>query len=290
MTAATRIRLGVVVATCGLLPLTSFQSASQAQTPPGSFTVLLGNDDGFDAPGLQALIAVFGGTVDLYVSAPAQNQSGKGHSIAIGEPLNVREQKVQNVSRAYAVDSTPVMALRLGLEKFVSRRPDLVISGINRGENIGTSVYPSGTLGAAREAVISGIPAIAVSMAGNRPEDYTATAVFTRRLVDNLRARQMLKPGFFLNVNAPAGASRGAKVVRLSVKGRNWQFDCTTFVRDRAACFSESERAAVDEPDTDVQAFSEGFITITPVILDTTDVKAMGELRVLEQTGAAAVR
>jgi 5'-nucleotidase len=252
--------------------------------------VLLGNDDGFEAPGLQALIAVFGGTVDLYVAAPAQNQSGKGHGIAIGEPLIVRERKVQNVSRAYSVESTPVMALRLGIERVVPGRPDLVISGINRGENIGTSVYPSGTVGAAREAVISGIPAIAVSMAGNRSEDYAATAAFTKRLVDDLRARKMLKLGFFLNVNAPAGASKGAKVVRLSVKGRNWQFDCTTFVRDRAACFSDSRRATADEPDTDVQAFNDGYITITPLSFDTTDFAAMGDLRVLEQVAAQAVR
>jgi 5'-nucleotidase len=283
------IRLGTAAIACVLLLLPS-SGWSQAQTPRGNFTLLLGNDDGFDAPGLQALIAAFAGTADLYVSAPAENQSGKGHSIAIGEPLVVRERKVQNVSRAYSVESTPVMALRLGLEKVVPRRPDLVISGINRGENIGTSVYPSGTVGAAREAVISGIPAMAVSIAGNRSEDYAATAAFTKRLVDDLRSRQMLKPGFFLNVNAPSAASRGAKVVRLSVKGRSWRIDCTTFVRDRAACFSESQRATADEPGTDVQAFSEGYITITPMTLDGTDVKAMDELRVLEQVGALALR
>jgi 5'-nucleotidase len=286
---AVHIRFGTVAVTCVLLLFLPSSGGIDAQTPPG-FTVLLGNDDGFEAPGLQALIAVFGGTVDLYVAAPAQNQSGKGHGIAIGEPLIVRERKVQNVSRAYSVESTPVMALRLGIERVVPGRPDLVISGINRGENIGTSVYPSGTVGAAREAVISGIPAIAVSMAGNRSEDYAATAAFTKRLVDDLRARKMLKPGFFLNVNAPAGASKGAKVVRLSVKGRNWQFDCTTFVRDRAACFSDSRRATADEPDTDVQAFNDGYITITPLSFDTTDFAAMGDLRVLEQVAAQAVR
>jgi 5'-nucleotidase len=282
-----RLRLAVIAVACVLV---AASRPGEAQPPGRDFTLLLSNDDGFDAPGLQALIAVFAGTADLYVSAPSQNQSGKGHSISIGDPLIVRQRSVERVSGAYAVDGTPAMALRVGLEAYLPRRPDLVISGINRGENIGTSVYVSGTVGAAREAVISGIPAMAVSMAGNRTEDYAATAAFTKQLVGELRAKQMLKPGFFLNVNAPSSTPKGAKVTRLSVQGRRWQIDCTAFVRDRAVCVPESRRATVDEPGTDVEAFGNGYITITPLTLDETDVRALDAVRALEQVAAGASR
>jgi 5'-nucleotidase len=233
-------------------------------------------------------VKAFAGTVDLYVSAPAQNQSGKGHSITIGDPIIVRERHLDGVTRALAIEATPATAMRVGLEKFVGKQPDLVISGINRGENLGTAVYLSGTLGAAREAVFTGIPAIAVSIGGNAPEDYAATAQLIKRMVDDLRARQMLRPGFFINVNAPAGTPKGMKITRLSVLASKQLYDCTSFVRERAACFSGYEQVKADGPDTDVQAFFEGYVTVTPLSLDSTDATSMSGLSVL--AGAAGAK
>jgi 5'-nucleotidase len=279
--------VSLVVCSC----LVWWPPAAVAQQPAAErIVIVFGNDDGFDAPGLQALIKAFAGSAELYVSAPAQNQSGKGHSITIGDPILVRERQVEGVTRALAIDATPATALRVGLEKFIGQRPDLVISGINRGENLGTAVYLSGTLGAAREAVFTGIPAIAVSMAGNRSEDYVATAVLVRRLVDDLRARQLLRPGFFLNVNAPGGTPKGVKVTRLSVLASQQLYDCTSFVRERAACFSGYEQVKADQPDTDVQAFFEGYVTLTPLTLDSTDAKAMAGLAALAGATAPAVK
>jgi 5'-nucleotidase len=261
-----------------------------AAQPPAAerYTILFSNDDGYDAMGLQALIQAFQGYGDLYVSAPARNQSGKGHSITIADAIVVQRRATEGVALAFAVEATPATSVRVGLEKFVPRRPDLVISGINRGENLGTAVYLSGTLGAAREAVFSGIPAIAVSMGGNAAADYAATAAFVRRLVDDLRGRGAIAPGFFLNVNAPAGTPKGVKVTRLSVLASQQLYDCTPPATDRSACFSDYEQVNTDEPGTDVAEFFAGYITLTPMTLDTTDARALETLRPLAALAVAA--
>jgi 5'-nucleotidase len=265
----------------------SGQPAGPAVTP-GGFVILLGNDDGFDAPGLRALVKALAGFAELYVSAPAQNQSGKGHSITITETIVVRQRQVDGVTLAFAVEATPATAMRVGLEKYIPKKPTLVISGINRGENLGTSVYLSGTLGAAREAAFSGIPAIAVSLEGNKEEDYAATATFVRGLVEQLRAKNLITPGFFLNVNVPEGTPKGVMVTRLSTKASQQLYDCTPPARDRAACFSGYEQVRVDDAGTDVAEFFRGYITLTPMTLDVTDYKAMDVLRPLERKAAVA--
>jgi 5'-nucleotidase len=265
-------------------------SAGAQQATEAKFAILFTNDDGYDAPGLQVLVKAFQGYGELYISAPAQNQSGKGHSITIVETIVVRQRATEGVALGLAVEATPATSVRVGLEKYVPRRPDLVISGINRGENLGTAVYLSGTLGAAREAVFSGIPAIAVSMQGNREEDYAATAAYVRKLTEELRARGMLTPGFFLNVNAPAGTPRGVAVTRLSTRPSQQLYDCTLPVRERSACFSGYEQVKTDAPGTDVAEFFNGYITLTPMTLDVTDAARLEALRTLEKKAAAAAQ
>jgi 5'-nucleotidase len=285
MSRSSRCRAAALAGLIAILPLTGW---AQPQPPVDGFRILLGNDDGFDAPGLKALIAAFRGYADLSVSAPAQNQSGKGHSLTLTDPILVRERTVEGVTRAYAIESTPATAMRVGLEKYIPSRPDLVISGINRGENLGTAVYLSGTLGAAREAAFSRIPSIAVSMEGDRSEDYVTAAAFVRQLVADLRAKRLLQPGFFLNVNVPAGQPKGVRVTRLSVLASQQLYDCTGFIKGKAACFSGYEQVKADAPDTDVKAFFEGYITLTPMTLDVTEEQSVAGLKAFERilTGA----
>lgn len=283
-----RSRLAVVLSLAVVL---CAPSAVMAQDAGGSpFTILISNDDGFDAPGLQALVKAFTGYGDLYVSAPATNQTAKGHAYTFAEAVVVAERPTPGVVRAVTVEGTPATAVRVGLLRVVPRPPDVVISGINRGENLGTSIYLSGTLGAAREAVFSGIPAIAVSMAGNRDDAYAATAAFVRRLVDDLRAKQLLRPGLFLNVNAPSATPRGIAIARLSTRASRLLYECTPAVRDRAACFPGFDQVRTDEAGTDVAAFFDGYLTITPLTLDATDTKAAESLKALEQRAAPPPR
>lgn len=259
-----------------------------AQQPGSSrLTILLTNDDGYDAPSLQALIRAFQPVANLIVAAPASEQSGKGHSIATSaQPILASERKQADGTSWWAIDAPPATCVRVAVENLLPRRPDLVISGINRGENLGIVVYYSGTLGAAREAAIVGVPAIAVSMQGNKDEDYTVTAAYIRELVEQLRGAGMLRPGLFLNVNVPAGERKGVRVTRLSVKPTYENYDRRLSPRGRPYFWSQWRPLEDDEEGTDVWAFVRGYIAVTPMVLDVTALQQLDALRRFEQTAA----
>ncbi len=269
-------------------------AAQQPATPTASnFTILLTNDDGYEAPGLKALIEAFRTAGDLYVSAPAENQSGKGHSIlTTRDPIFVNEKKQTNGFTWYAVEAPPATCVRLAIEALLPKPPDIVISGINRGDNLGiSSVYLSGTVGAAQEAALTGIPAIAVSMEGNKDEDYARTAAYLRQLVDQLREKKLLKTGFFLNVNAPSGEHKGVMLARLSRKPGKEKFERRESPGHRIyywSAYRPPEKGDTDEEGTDIWTYLHGYIALTPLMIDITDAKAFEALRTLEKKAAAA--
>lgn len=276
-----RIFLRIIFTVC---LLASYGSPAAAQQAP--FTILVTNDDGFSAPGIRALAEGLKAVGEVIVAAPAQNQSGKGHSIVTSDPILMFERKQANGVTWYAVEGTPATVTRLALDKLVPRKPDLVVSGINRGENLGIVVYYSGTLGAAREAAMTGVPAIAVSMGGNNDADYAATAAAVREMIEQLRAKDMIKPGLFLNVNAPEGKAKGVLVTRLSTRANEQIYDRR--VNPRGTIYFWPGYRALDKDDegTDVWGFLNGYITVTPMVLDTTDTKALDGFKMLEKKGA----
>src|SRR5262249_49753302 len=151
------------------------------------------------------------------VAAPAENQSGMGHGITYVEPIMVREiaplVKVEGAQgKWYRIAAKPATCVRLALASLLGERPDLVVSGINRGDNLGLTVYVSGTLGAAREAAFDGIPAIAGSQV-TPPEEYGAGAAFMGRLAAEVLRRGGVPRGTLINVNIPVGEIKGVKVV-----------------------------------------------------------------------------
>lgn len=267
---------------------TALAAPGRAQTgaaaPQGDFIVLLSNDDGYGAPGLAALQKAFEGIGTVYVAAPAQNQSGKGHSIlTTRDPIFVTEHKRPNGPSWYAIEAPPATCVRVALESLLPRKPDVVISGVNPGDNLGISVYLSGTLGAAREGAMMGIPSIAISMDGYQQQDFTNAAAFARKLVDDLRAKKLLKPGLFLNVNTPAGKWKGVRLTRLSLQPSNNTFERRTSPRGRVYYWSLYEPPTEGEAGTDIWAFARGFVSITPMTLDPTSASQMKELRGLER-------
>jgi 5'-nucleotidase len=277
----------VALASGGAAPSPGPQAAAQAEP----FVILLSNDDGYDAPGLKALIEALRPLGEIYVSAPAANQSGKGHSIiTTHDPIFVQERPQPNGAIWYALEAPPATCVRLAIETLLPKKPQLVISGINRGDNLGIySHYLSGTIGAAREAAILGIPAIAVSMGGNQEADYAATAAYVRELVGELRAGQMLKPGFFLNVNRPAGTVKGVRVTRLSMKPSVEDYERRTSPRGRLYFWSRYRPPEDEEEGTDIAAFRRGYIALTPIAVDASDRAAIERLRGLERrVGAVA--
>jgi 5'-nucleotidase len=259
-----------------------------AQTPSDRFTILLSNDDGFEAPGLKALTVALQPLGELVVAAPATEQSGIGHALTLRAPIMVSEKKQPNGAIWYAIGGPPATCVRLAVESLLTHRADLVISGINRGDNLGTSVYHSGTLGAAREAALVGVPAIAVSLRGDELKDYAAAATYVRRLVEQLRAKQLLRPGFFLNVNFPAGEWKGVRVTRLSMTPRPDNFERRVSPQGRLYFWPVWEQLKDDAEGTDVWALVHGYVTLTPMKLDVTSTEGMDALRALDLPQAAS--
>src|SRR5215510_118340 len=145
---------------------------------PSSPLILLTNDDGVHAPGIKALAARLSSQGTVYVVAPDREVSACGQSLTLKHPL--RAEKIEE--RVYSVDGTPADCVNLALVKLLPRRPDLVVSGINRGANLGEDVFYSGTVGGAREGTFFGVPSIAVSLTAKHETDFEAAAAFTARL------------------------------------------------------------------------------------------------------------
>jgi 5'-nucleotidase len=258
-----------------------------AQTSSGRFAILLSNDDGFEAPGLKALTVALQPLGEIIVAAPATEQSGIGHALTLRAPIMVNEKKQPNGATWYAIEGPPATCVQLALESLLLRRPDLVISGINRGDNLGTTVYHAGTLGAAREAALVGLPAIAVSLRGDEEKDYAAAAVYVRRLVEQLRAKKLLKSGFFLNLNFPSGEWKGVRVTRLSMTPRPETFERRVSPSGRLYFWPVWEQLKDDAEGTDVWALVRGYATLTPMALDVTATQAMETLEGLDLQLAA---
>lgn len=267
----------------GMVLLTGCAAATEAEVP---FHVMLVNDDGIDSPGLAAVAAVL--TADpgyrVTVVGPAEQQSGVGHAIVIRSEIAIRSHGEVGGAPAWSVDATPASVTAVGLTVVLEDDPpDLVISGINKGENIGRAAWYSGTLGAAREAVLRGVPAIALSLEldWNDPNpDWKAAATHTKPLVDMVRSNP-LPAGILLNVNFPRD-TQGARGYRLASMGLapdavsryevDREEDGVRFVTSRWA------PPAGDGPGTDITAMAAGFIPVTPLGLDQTSYTELPEL------------
>jgi 5'-nucleotidase len=273
---------------CLIVFLFLFGFISTQDRASEGITILLSNDDGYDAPGIKALVEALRPLGEIIVAAPAVEQSGVGHGLTLRAPIMVNERKQPRGPSWYAIEGPPATCVRVALEVLLPRRPDVVISGINRGDNLGTTVYHSGTLGAAREAALVGVPAIAVSIRGEDEKDYAAAAAFTRQLVELLRTKQLLKQGLFLNLNVPAGERKGIRLTRLSMIPRPETFERRVSPRDRLYFWPVWEQLKDDAEGTDVWAFVRGYITVTPMVLDVTAMPEMKSLRELESLSLPA--
>lgn len=238
--------------------------------------ILISNDDGIFADGIIALrerLELMEEIEEIYVVAPDRERSAIGHGITMHRPLRAREIKYASPkSRGWSVDGTPADCVKLAVEELLKDPPDLVVSGINQGANLGTDVLYSGTVSAAVEAVISGYPAMAISLTSYKDFDYSEAAGLAARLV-LLANREGLPPGTLLNVNVPPGKPSGLKVVRLGNMKYINIFDRRTDPRGRIYYWMAGEICDLEDncPDTDVGANAQGYVTVTPVQIDLTN-------------------
>jgi 5'-nucleotidase len=245
--------------------------------------ILLTNDDGIRAPGLVALYRALSGLGEIHVVAPETVQSATGHGITLSAPLLTERVTVEDAFTGTSVDGRPADCVKLAVAKLLPRPPDLVVSGMNSGANVGINVIYSGTVAAAIEAAFLGLPAIAVSLylRNHIPTDYPRSAALARQTIDQIMSAG-LKAGQVVSVNIPPllpdEQPTGVKVCRQCVRpwadtyeqrqdprGRNYFWNSSVFT------------LGPTEQDTDVAALRDGYITVTPLQFDLTQYPQLKE-------------
>lgn len=272
------------------------------------FKVLLSNDDGVEAPGLWMLYKEMASVADVTVVAPSSERSATGHGISVFNQLSLKKHLREEEEWGYGLDGTPADCVKMALSVIMKDNPpDLVISGINRGQNMGTSVIYSGTVAAALEATMYGFPAIAVSLGmleltahnitkldkpdllaylrtlGIHPEEYSVAAGFAKKIALET-FEQGLPKGVFLNVNVPNVKHSEIKGIKITSMGHsaftdNFQVIGSmgeeTLYKNQGGPFlnSSAENVVADD-----NVFSDKFVSITPLHYDWTDYNFMKKL------------
>ncbi|MBA3028007.1 MAG: 5'/3'-nucleotidase SurE [Desulfobacteraceae bacterium] len=244
--------------------------------------ILLTNDDGVHAPGLRALCRQFAPHHEVMIVAPDRERSAVGHGITLHMPLRVTDVHIQEGIRAMAVDGTPADCIKLSVLELLDSKPDLVISGINPGANVGVNINYSGTVAAAKEATLYGIASIAVSIQGTRCDHYDQAAEFIGRLSGEV-VEKGLPSGTFLNVNIPnlpMGQMAGVRFARQGIDFFSEYINKRTDPRDRVYYWHGCEpEFDFGSPDIDGQAICENYISITPIKCDMTDYGLLENLK-----------
>src|SRR5690349_433705 len=235
--------------------------------------ILLTNDDGIDSEGLIALYRVLSPAYEIGVIAPERNWSIAGHNKTMDRPLRVTERAWEGFT-VYATDGTPSDCVSLAALGFLGWRPDLVLSGINKGPNLGDDITYSGTVAAAMEGVISEIPSIAVSIEDYLDWHFETAAAFVGRLVHQMAAHS-LAPDVMLNVNVPnvpPDQIRGVEVTRLGRRIYRDELVKRLDPRGRPYYWLGGDIPLSHlEPGTDAHAVANGYISITPIHMDLTN-------------------
>ncbi len=245
--------------------------------------ILLSNDDGVNAHGLNVLRKELLSIADVWVVAPDRQRSAASHSLTLHRPLKVTEVE----EKVFAVDGTPTDAVILGINKLMPVRPDIVVSGINEGPNLGDDITYSGTVSAAMEGTILGVPSVATSLAISGFRNYRAAAKAALKIVEWVYENG-LPEGVLLNVNFPdVEEYEDFKGIKWTRQGRRIYTDYISELKDpRGNVYYwiggfpvENHEENDDGEDTDIGAVKKGFISITPVKLDLTDYEMLEEVK-----------
>ena len=249
--------------------------------------ILVTNDDGIYAPGLAALYQELRGLGKVAVVAPESEQSAVGHAISLSTPLRVKKAPLVGGGFGWAVSGTPADCVKIALAELLPGAPDLVVSGINLGPNVGINVLYSGTVSAATEAAILGVKqAVAVSLNAYKDADFATAARVSGRLINRMLEQPRTEP-LCLNVNLPnlpESAIKGVRLTRQDTGRLVERFDCRVDPRERVYYWLAGINDRQDlDPDTDYAALEAGYISITPLHHDLTHYPSLQGLRGLEK-------
>lgn len=243
--------------------------------------ILVTNDDGYHSEGIETLEMAMREIGDVYVVAPASEQSGASHSLTLSRPLRIRQIDETH----WTVDGTPTDCVTFALNKILppDKRPDICVSGINHGANLGEDATYSGTVAGALEATILGVPGIAVSLVANRSYDFDESARVARRIAEKALA-EGLPPFTLLNVNVPKGVPKGIKITKQGFKAARPVISEHIDPRGKSYYWiGEVREGFRAEGGTDFEAIEAGFVSVTPMRADMTNYSVLDELKKWEE-------
>ncbi len=239
--------------------------------------ILLTNDDGIESLGLKTLYRVLSkdNIFDIKIVAPDKERSAVGHAITVFDPISVKKEYIDGIFCGYSVDGTPADCVKLAINAIFKKKPDILISGINRGANVGENIIYSGTVSAATEGTIYNVLSLAVSVDSLKDTDYTFAAKFTKKLVNFLFSIKNLPSKTLLNINIPNVKENQIKGIKFThqsdVKYRDI-FIKRVDPRGRDYYWMDGEFEKVsDDDDSDYIAVKNNYISITPIQHDMTD-------------------
>lgn len=245
--------------------------------------ILVTNDDGVFAPGIKALVEVMKELGDVIVVAPDKPQSGMGHAITINSTLRINKTNVYNVLEEYSCTGTPVDCVKIAVNKILTRKPDLCVSGINHGSNMSINVIYSGTMSAAVEGAIENIPSIGFSLCNNSIEaDFSPAKKIARTIAENVLSNGIAQ-GVCLNVNIPDKPLSEIKGIKTCRQAKATWIEELDERKDPSGntyfwLTGVFENFEADKEDTDVWAIENDFVSVVPVHFDMTAYNAIPEL------------
>src|SRR5436189_1050239 len=258
--------------------------AAAAAQQPRPFRILISNDDGVRAPALPVLADALKSMGEVVIVAPSEDQTGISQALTGAPPIAREDVTIAGGFKAIGLTATPATTIQIAIKNIVKPRPDLVVTGVNTAYNLGSSAYLSGTVGAARQAVMEGVPAVATSMATAAvPRDVTAAAQQVVAIVRQVRDRS-LPPQTFLNVNIPPMPAGGYKGIQITTQAPV-RGGVETFEEgkrpgtDRTIYWSVYKEGATAAQGTDIWAVNNGYVSITPMHIGEYDEKLAGTLK-----------
>ncbi len=253
--------------------------------------ILVSNDDGIDSKGIRTLAVAMTKLGDVHVVAPTNEQSAVGHAITVRDPVRARPwtfDEYPDEIKAHAVTGTPADCVKLAVNQLVERKPDLVVSGINRGPNTAVNVIYSGTVSAATEASILDIDAVAFSLCSWEGGHYETAGRVAERIARRVLA-EGLPPGVLLNVNIPnrpLEEMAGTAITRQARSRWEESFSARTDPFDQPYYWLSGEFVNLDEGEnTDLGAVENGYVSITPIHYDLTAYEVLDEMRARDWDG-----
>ena len=230
--------------------------------------ILITNDDGIHSDGILALQQSVQSLGETIVVAPEAEKSAVGHAITIADPIRIKEVERQGKFFGYAIGGTPADCVKLGVKVLLDRKPSLIVSGINLGSNLGTSILYSGTVSAAIEGVLLGIPSIAVSLDTFTDEEFSAASEIAHRFA-SLVLENGLPKGTALNINVPnvkKDEIKGVRVTKLGTSYYDETFDKREDPRGRIYYWMDGNLVGSEySPDLDDIAVNENYVSVTPI-------------------------